>query len=235
MVDRTILAQRRLRRFRVYWGPQVLRHEALVPVFDGSYKVFGLIALDAEAPPTWYPGAPLTVERRLLLFRSSLSEAPPRWRDVPPELLQACFYFDPWGAIETLLPAVAGAPSMAQATNLAASRIHGERVADVLFEPTLHRVRALMLRRGWGLAHRVEVLRLPPLRQIARRADPPPWAGAAAALSQAGMGAGTPQAGPAAGAPQASLAAGAPPEQPQGWFARAARTKRRSRPPRRRR
>jgi hypothetical protein len=193
MDDRYGIEQRLLRRVSVRWGPQERRHLAMVPLFDPGYKVLGLVGLDSDAPPRWYPGVPLTVERGRMVFRSSLSTASPEWSDVPPELLTECYFLDPWGAILALVPHVPGGPSLAGAVNLAGCRIRGERIVDIVFEPALHRVRALQLRGRWRRSGRVQVLRLPPLSQCLQRPT----------------------------VPQLDAAAlGAPPERPQGMLER---------------
>ena len=189
MGDRYGIEQRRLRRVTVRWGPQERRHLALVPVFDAGYKVLGMVGMDSDSPPMWYPGVPLIVEPGRMTFKSSLSTSSPEWSEVPPELLEACYFLDPWGAILALVPHLTGAPPLDGAVNLVGGRIQGERIVDLVFEPALHRVRAFVLRGRWHRQHRVPVLRLPALAQCLQRPR----------------------------VPQLDVAAlGAPPERPQG-------------------
>jgi len=168
MTVRTGITQRQLQRVTVHWGPQQRRHMALVPLFDAGYKVLGLAGLDMVGAPLWYPGVPLTVERRRLVFRSSLSDASPQWSEAPAEALDHCYFFDTWGAVQVLVPREPGAPAFAHAVNLAGNRIQGERVLDVIFEPALHRVRAFLLRGRWGRRHEVLVFRVRALERAVR-------------------------------------------------------------------
>jgi hypothetical protein len=169
MDDRTGVAHRRLTNLRVHWGPQVREHLAVVPLFEGGYRVLGLVGLAADADPVWYPGVPLVVQRKQLVFRSSHSEASPQWSEVPPGLLEGVYFLDPWGAILSLVPRLPGAPSLEGAVNLATAQVRGERPVDLLYEPALHRVRAIRLRGRWGGSHLVSVLRLPALAECTVR------------------------------------------------------------------
>jgi hypothetical protein len=163
MNDRHGTSQRKLYNLRVQWGPQELRHLAVIPVFDRGYKVLGLVGLDSERPPVWYPGVPLVVQPRLLVMRSSLSDASPEWHEVEPGHLENVCFFDSWGAILALVPKMPGAPSLAGSVNLVGGRIRGQRIVDVIYESSLHRVRALRLRPAWGRARDVPILRIPAL------------------------------------------------------------------------
>lgn len=195
MEHRMGMAQRRMRRMTVHWGPHSRTHLALLPIFDSSYKVLGMVGLDADAEqhPVWYPGNPLTVEPRRMVFKSSLSDAPPQWNEIEPGLLEDSYFHDPWGAIHALVPRVPGAPSLEGAVNLAGNRIRGQPIMDVVYEPTLHRVRALQLRGRWGRSRTVPILRLPGLRESLER-------------------------GPV---PQLDVDAyGPPPERPEGWISK---------------
>lgn len=174
MSQRTGLEQRRLRRITVQWGPQTREHLAVVPLFDAGYKVLGVVGLDADTEPMWYPGPPLIVEPRRLVFKSSLSDASPAWDEVPEGMLEGCYFHDAWGAVQVLVPQLPGAPSLRDSVNLAGNRIQGRPIQDVIFEPPLHRVRAFLLRRRWGRAQPVSVLMLPPLAQCLERSAVPP-------------------------------------------------------------
>jgi hypothetical protein len=165
------IEQRSLRRFGVRWGAELRRHDALVPLFDEACRVLGLVGLDVMTGVTWYPGVPLTVERRALIFKVGHLAAPPAWSEVPPGLLERCGYFDRSGLLAVLMALQPGAPSLAGALNLAGRRIGEGRVVDAIYEPTLHRVRALALRGRWGRVRRVSILRLPGLA-AALRAGP---------------------------------------------------------------
>lgn len=191
----TGIPQRRLRRMTVHWGPHTREHLALVPIFDGGYKVLGLVGLDAspESAPVWYPGPPLVMERRRMMFKSSLSDMPPSWGEMDPGLLEDTYFHDPWGAIQALVPLVPDAPSLEGALNLAGNRIQGRPIVDVVFEPPLHRVRAMELRGRWGRTRTVPILRMPALAQAVEK-------GAVQPLDVSAFG--------------------APPSRPEGWINR---------------
>lgn len=160
MAAATGTEQRTLQRLTVQWGPQVRRYRVVVPFFDAGYKVLGLAAVGSDFGVTWYPGAPWKVEPHRLAYKDLGLDAPPPWSEVPTGLLERAYFFDPTGAIALMLPRQPGAPSLAGAVNLTGTSLRGQSVQDIVFEPALHRVRALMLGGRWGRVQRVSVMRL---------------------------------------------------------------------------
>jgi len=134
-----------------------------VPFFHNSYKVFGLVGYAAGESPRWYPGVPVSVERQRLIFKTAEMEHPPAWSELDRDHFAGAFYHDPWAMLATMLPLVPDAPPMLDAMNLAGRRLQGRPVHDAIFEPPLHRVRAVEVRAGFFGTRTVSILSMPAL------------------------------------------------------------------------
>jgi hypothetical protein len=163
-MDGTIgMRQRNLRRMDCYWGDAHTRHAALVPFFHNDYRVRGLVGYAVGEPPRWYPGVPVVVERRRLIFKTAEREHPPAWSELEREHFAGAFFHDPWGMLEAMLSVIPDTPPMLDAMNLAGRRLQGRPVHDVIFEPPLHRVRAFEVRSGFFGTRTISILSMPAL------------------------------------------------------------------------
>ena len=154
------ITQRSLRRLECHWGNSVRKHQLLVAVFHSDHKVKGFIGFSVEENPVWYPGVPLIVTRNRLTFKSANQDRPPAWGEVERELFQGVYFFDAWGALASVLPAVPDAPPLAGGINLARATVESRPIVDVVFEPHLHRLRALLVRHRGFFTRRMEVMTL---------------------------------------------------------------------------
>ena len=157
--------QRTLRRTLCQWGDQSRTHFVLVPFFHSDYKVIGIVGWSPNEEPVWYPGVPVTVDRRRLVFKNSLTELPPPWAELPADTFDGAYYHDSWGALKAEIQMMPGAPSLERAANIAGSRLSGRRILDVLFEPPLHRVRAFVLKGQFFRNRTVSIMSMPALTE----------------------------------------------------------------------
>ena len=157
--------QRTLRRTLCQWGDQSRTHFVLVPFFHSDYKVIGIVGWSPNEEPVWYPGVPLIVDRRRLVFKNSATELPPPWAELPADTFDGAYYHDSWGALKAEIQMMPGAPSLERAANLAGSRLSGRRILDVLFEPPLHRVRAFVLKERFFRNRTVSIMSMPALTE----------------------------------------------------------------------
>lgn len=157
--------QRTLRRTLCQWGDQSRTHFVLVPFFHSDYKVIGIVGWSPNEEPVWYPGVPVTVARRRLVFKGSLTELPPPWAELPADTFDGAYYHDSWGALKAEIQMMPGAPSLERAANLAGSRLSGRIIVDVMFERPLHRVRAFVLKGRFFRNRIVSILSMPALTE----------------------------------------------------------------------
>lgn len=155
-----------------------MRHPALLPIFGTDYKVRGMVGLLPLAPPLWYPGSPVAVTSERLVFKDTDYAEPlpiaellalegeqaqdeaERWKDA--------LVFDPTRRIERWLrhSAAGRQDSMLPAPrNIAGQLLLGQPVLDVVYEPSLHRVRGFWVRRNWYSRHELSALGIPALRE----------------------------------------------------------------------
>ncbi len=157
--------QRTLRRTLCQWGDQSRTHFVLVPFFHSDYKVIGIVGWSPNEEPVWYPGVPVIVERRRLVFKDALTALPPPWAELPANAFDEAYYHDSWGALKAEIQMMPGAPSLERAANLAGSRLSNRRILDVLFEPPLHRVRAFVLKGQFFRNRTVSIMSMPALAE----------------------------------------------------------------------
>ena len=157
--------QRTLRRTLCQWGDQSRTHFVLVPFFHSDYKVIGIVGWSPNEDPVWYPGVPVTVERRRLVFKGSLTKLPPPWAELPANAFDEAYYHDSWGALKAEIQMMPGAPSLERAANLAGSRLSGRIIVDVMFERPLHRVRAFVLKGRFFRNRTVSIMSMPALTE----------------------------------------------------------------------
>lgn len=156
-----LTGQRTLRNVECVWGRQITKHLLVMPLFRADHKVLGMIGFSSREDPLWYPGSPIAVERRRLTFKDAFYDHPPPWAEVERDLFQGAYYFDIWQALASWWPQVPDAPSPEGGVNLALATIRSQSIAEVYFEPSLHRVRALDLRESFFRVRRTDVFSLP--------------------------------------------------------------------------
>ena len=141
--------QRDLHRVECLWGDEVHRHAALYPVFQRDYKVRGLIGFTPGQRPLWYPNIPFGIDGKTVRFKESHEDdAAKPIEEWEPDHLRGAYFCDPW---QMLGAAIADAPNSGQLgkwSDLFEKRIPRGQIVDLAFEPTLHRVRGVVVRRG---------------------------------------------------------------------------------------
>lgn len=161
MGQRELTGQRTLRDMECVWGRQVRKHLLVMPLFHADYKVRGMIGFSSLENPLWYPGVPTAVESRRLTFKDAFYDHPPSWGELERDLFQGAYYFDSWLAVANWWPQLPDAPSPEGGVNLALATIRSRSIAEVYFEPSLHRLRALGLRESFFRTRRTDVFSLP--------------------------------------------------------------------------
>ena len=156
-----LTGQRDLRKMECVWGKQIHQHLLVLPLFHADHKVQGMIGFSSRQHPLWYPGAPVAVERRRLIFKAAFYDRPPPWGEVERDLFRGAYYFDSWLAVANWWPRLPDAPSTEGGVNLALATIRSHSIAEVYFEPSLHRLRALELRESFFRTRRADVFSLP--------------------------------------------------------------------------
>lgn len=158
--------QRSLQRITVHWDNHDLTHAAMIPMFRTDYRVFGMVGFGLGLTPIWYPGTPITVTRKVLRYKGGYSETPPSITELDEEIFAGAFYFDPWQMLSPVLASQPGNPHLAAEGNLAARRIGGQPVYDLIFEPPLHRLRGLVFKRRFRRLRAVSMLELHALTDV---------------------------------------------------------------------
>ncbi|MEE8435084.1 MAG: hypothetical protein V3S64_09895 [bacterium] len=161
MAQWELTGQRTLRNIECVWGKQVRKHLLVMPLFHADHKVRGMIGFSSQENPLWYPGTPAGIERRRLTFKDAFYDHPPPWGEVERDLFQGAYYFDSWLAVASWWPQLPDAPSPEGGVNLALATIRSQSIAEVYFEPSLHRLRALGLRESFFRTRRTDVFSLP--------------------------------------------------------------------------
>jgi hypothetical protein len=157
--------QEELRRVTCQWGDYSRSHSAILPFFQADYKVFGLMGFSLGTAPAWYPGVPVHIEKRMLLFKDAYADAPPPLAGLDEETFADAYYYDPWRVLAAVFATEPGFPPLAGALNLADQKLLGKPITDLLFEAQLHRLRGFVLK-GWLFrVHRISTLQIPNLAE----------------------------------------------------------------------
>ena len=152
---------RSLRRYECRWGDFSRKHHLVIPIFQANHKVKGFLGFSVEDFPVWYPGIPIIVERKRLVFKSAYDDRPPSWGEVDRELFADAYFFDPWDAVASVLPRISQAPPLKGGINLARATLQSRPMIDVYFEPALHRLRAIEVVDWLIFKRRIDVTTLP--------------------------------------------------------------------------
>lgn len=161
--------QRALHRITCEWGRWVTRHAVVCAVFQPDYKVRGLIGFNLGDRPVWYPGVPITVSGKHLVFNPGFDQAgPPPADEWPGGLLDGAYICDPW---QVVAPAIAtaraagGREALGRWRDVFEARIPAGTIEDIIYEHTLHRLRGIIVRRGWFRRKTYSLLEIPPLAE----------------------------------------------------------------------
>lgn len=149
MGTRVARRQRDLNRVECVIGDEVHRHAALYPVFQRDYKVRGLIGFTPGQGPLWYPDIPYSIDGKTVRFKVPYADDAAKPIDGwDSDHLRGAYFCDPW---QILAAAIAAAPNSGQLgewRDLFRMRIPRGEIVDLSFEPALHRVRGVVVRRG---------------------------------------------------------------------------------------
>ena len=165
--------QRELSRITCEWGREVRSHAVVMAVFGREYKVLGMLGYSTGQELLWYGEPPHFVGRRGLRFKAPFQEGGPQpVSETDPELFRDTYICDTWGLVDGALQMMFAKQERPLPVNIVDQVFQGRSISDVVFEPTLHRVRALVLRKGLFRVETRPVMAIPPLAGNLRPAIP---------------------------------------------------------------
>jgi hypothetical protein len=166
------IRQRELSRVACEWGRDLRVHAVAFLVFGRNYKVQGVLGYSLGLEPLWYGEPPAFVARNGLRFKAPFQEGGPiPVSGTEPETFEGTFLCDSWGIVEEGMRA-AFRGERPLPVNVHGQGFLGRTIVDVVFEPTLHCVRAVVLRRGTFRQETCSVLAIPALAENLRPAAP---------------------------------------------------------------
>lgn len=156
--------QRELSRVTCEWGRDVRSHAVALAVFGRNYKVKGMLAYSPGQEPLWYGEPPNFVGQRGLRFKAAFEEGGPvPVSETDRDVFQDTFVCDSWGLVEESVRAAFGEQDRPLPENISGQMYRGQQVMDVVFEPSMHSVRSVVLRRGLFRVETRPVMTIPSL------------------------------------------------------------------------
>lgn len=156
--------QRELSRITCEWGQDVRSHAVALAVFGPNYKVKGILAYSPGQEPLWYGEPPNFMGRHGMRFKAPFDEGGPLpVSETDPEVFEDTFVCDSWGLVEDGMRAAFAEQERPMPMNVSGQMYRGQQVTDVVFEPSMHSVRSVVLRRGLFRVETRPVMTIPSL------------------------------------------------------------------------
>jgi hypothetical protein len=165
------LLQHNLSRITCEWGRDVRTHDVVFPVFARDYKVLGILGYSLATEPVWYGEVPVHVGKRGLRFKAAFRERGPQPVGATESgLFDGTYICDPWGVVAVAIQSFSREKGRAVPVNIHGQSFLGGEIVGTEFEPPLHRVRGLVVRRGTFRRQTLSVMALPALAESLRPA-----------------------------------------------------------------